>query len=699
MSDTPLLFDTPRLEGTPTHLTFGDDGAPVTARVYARLGGTVSVQARVARDMSVHLEFALPPRVGTPADLVFGDTLPVGEVYPPVLIEIAALLGSTVSVSASVIGPVCAAAQARLRGEVSVTAMAVAPVRSDAMVQLRGRITVTAATFYDVRVTPYMDQRAASPHQTALADFMELGSAWGLSSPEVRGRDARWQKARPDSSQVAAAFDAAQSVRQRADAPWQLAVQSVAHTAAAHQSAIPKMEAATSAYQLADQVVQQAASPMQTGIFKALHHADTWQWAQSKVRGLTGRSGASRHLRGVTQISFPWQVAGQAKNGKSRWPLPQPEGPTVYPRDGHLVFECPPLSGFPLHLVFGAQACYLPPVNSGTVVVPILRTYVTINSISLRRVDTGVELHAHGFNMTLDYQSWTWTWSASLHHDAEGHLGRESNGDFAELEAVVNGIPFRLRLERTVCDRRFNPTRWAVSGRGKASVLSGPVMSFGNTVDRTAQQLMADALTVNGASLGWAVDWGLTDWLVPAGAWSLRGSYIDAVNDIATAAGGYVQPHPTDATLRILPRYPVAPWNWGSVAPDFEIPDVAEVEGTEYIDKPGYNKVFVGGVGAGVFGPFKRAGTAGDILAPQVTHALITHADAHRQRGLAELSDTGRQEHITLKMQVLEETGIIMPGQFVRYTGEKTVVGIVRSTTIDWSRPVLRQTIGIETHA
>ena len=57
------------------------------------------------------------------------------------------------------------------------------------------------------------------------------------------------------------------------------------------------------------------------------------------------------------------------------------------------------------------------------------------------------------------------------------------------------------------------------------------------------------------------------------------------------------------------------------------------------------------------------------------------------------------QEHITLKMQVLSETGIIMPGQFVRYTGEKTVVGIVRSTSIDWSRPVLRQTIGIETHA
>ena len=325
------------------------------------------------------------------------------------------------------------------------------------------------------------------------------------------------------------------------------------------------------------------------------------------------------------------------------------------------------------------------------------------NSITLHRVDTGAELHAHSFSMSLDHQSWTWTWNASLHHDAEPHLGRDNQGDPAELEVVVNGIPFRLRLERKVCDRRFNPTRWAVSGKGKAAILGAPyapVMSFGNSAPRTAQQLMVDALTINGVSLGWSIDWGLTDWLVPANAWALRGTYIDAVNDIADAAGGYVQPHPTDAILRVLPRYPVAPWNWGSVTPDFEIPaDAAEVEGTEYIDKPDYNKVFVGGVGMGVFGPFKRAGTAGNVLAPQVAHSLITHADAHRQRGLAELSDTGKQEIITLNMQVLPETGIIMPGKFVRYAGKKTTMGLVRSIGLDWSRPVMRQIIEIETHA
>jgi hypothetical protein len=50
-------------------------------------------------------------------------------------------------------------------------------------------------------------------------------------------------------------------------------------------------------------------------------------------------------------------------------------------------------------------------------------------------------------------------------------------------------------------------------------------------------------------------------------------------------------------------------------------------------------------------------------------------------------------------MQVMPETGVIVPGQFVRYLGESTVMGIVRSTAIEWSRPRLRQTLEIETHA
>lgn len=441
------------------------------------------------------------------------------------------------------------------------------------------------------------------------------------------------------------------------------------------------------------------ASRMQDGL------RDRRAWLHSKFQEAVRSAGRSAHTRnGYGKPSArAWhsrfQEAWVPRLG--RYVRPVIPGPQPGYWGPHLVFACPPLQ-FPA-LVFGASQCDAETPATSTIQVPVRKVYLVINNITLHRVDTGAELHAHSFSMSLDYQSWTWSWSASLHDDAASHLGRDSQGEPAELIAQINGTPFRLRLVSVGRDRRFSPTRWSVSGQGKAAVLAAPwapTLSFGNpTAARTGQQLMADALTINGAGIGWTVDWGLQDWQVPAGAWAMQGSYIDAINDIAASVGGYVQPHATDAVLRILPKYPAAPWAWASITPDFEIPeDAAEVEGTQYIDRPGYNRVFVGGVGAGVFGPFSRTGTAGNVIAPQVTHALITDATAHRQRGVAELSDTGKQEHITLTMQVLPETGVIVPGQFVRYLGDIPALGIVRSTSIDWSRPKLRQTIKLETH-
>ena len=95
----------------------------------------------------------------------------------------------------------------------------------------------------------------------------------------------------------------------------------------------------------------------------------------------------------------------------------------------------------------------------------------------------------------------------------------------------------------------------------------------------------------------------------------------------------------------------------------------------------------------------KRAGTAGDILAPMVADPLTTHSNAARQRGIAVLSDTGRKAMLTLKLPVLPETGVIRPGKFVRYVDGATVrVGLVRSVTVDTAWPEVWQTIGVETH-
>lgn len=158
----------------------------------------------------------------------------------------------------------------------------------------------------------------------------------------------------------------------------------------------------------------------------------------------------------------------------------------------------------------------------GKVIVPVRKVYIVLNQIVLTRLDTGVELPALAFNMSLDFQSWTWNWSASLHKDATTHMAAMQMATPAQFLANVNGVAFKLRLEHTSRDRGFLPQeRWSVSGRGLAAVLAEPwakSIPFGNSVQTlTAQQLAIEALKINGVSIGWDIDWQLEDWQVPAG--------------------------------------------------------------------------------------------------------------------------------------------------------------------------------------
>ena len=132
-----------------------------------------------------------------------------------------------------------------------------------------------------------------------------------------------------------------------------------------------------------------------------------------------------------------------------------------------------------------------------------------------------------------------------------------------ELLANVNGTTFAVLAENISRERSFGQTSIRLTGRGKNSALAGPyapVMTFTNSQARTARQLMDDVLTINGVPMGWNLDWGLTDWNVPAGVFSHQGTWIEALGVIAGAAGGYLLPHPRDQTIRVRHRYPVAPW-------------------------------------------------------------------------------------------------------------------------------------------
>lgn len=96
-------------------------------------------------------------------------------------------------------------------------------------------------------------------------------------------------------------------------------------------------------------------------------------------------------------------------------------------------------------------------------------------------------------------------------------------------------------------------------------------------------------------------------------------------------------------------------------------------------------------------------GVLGIVRTPGTSHRGSWNDVSNDRRYLREslpiLSDTGAQADVTLSLQVRPETGVIQPGALVQYEeGAETFLGLVRGVSVDWQRPVLRQSITLETH-
>lgn len=441
-------------------------------------------------------------------------------------------------------------------------------------------------------------------------------------------------------------------------------------------------------------------------------HEEADRTKRGNVRGLYQEAVAVSVLRSTSMQSAVEMLFGMG--GRFQEGVPPPPGITLPPGvvipppntcyipGGHLVFSeaWQPFG----NLVFICDN-YTPPITppTETVVVPVKRVYFVLNSVNLFRVSDNAPVPTLSMALSIDVDSWTWSFSASLPSSAQA-LVEPTGSALTELKALVNGTEFRVIAESVSRERTFGQSSIRVSGRGRNASLDAPyaaARNFANTSDRTAQQLMADVLTINGVPLGWVVNWGLEDWTVPAGVFNHQGTYISALNAIAGAAGGFLLPHSSGMSFSVKPRYQAGPWDWASLTPDFSIPaDVATQEGIEWIDKAHYNRVYVSGESQGVLGNIKRAGTAGDVVAQMVTDPLITEGAAARQRGLAVLSDTGLQANVTLRLPVLAETGILVPGHLIDYVdGATTRRGIVRSTQVSvGSEANVWQSVGVETH-
>ncbi len=339
------------------------------------------------------------------------------------------------------------------------------------------------------------------------------------------------------------------------------------------------------------------------------------------------------------------------------------------------------------------------------VIIPVRRIYVVQNEVLLLRVSTMDVIPCERMSLSLDVDSWTWSFSASIRGDYLDMVEPEA-GEPVELEAIVNGVQFRVLAEKLRRERRFGDTTISVTGRGKAALLDSPyapVLTFGSDESRTAQQLANEALTLNGVPLGWGINWNLaSDWTVPAGVWNHTGSHISALNRIAEAAGAFIRPDSVLQELSFIERYPSMPDTWADLTSvDYELPAaLTEREGIEWYENPAYDAVYVLGQRSGYRSYVKKTGSAGTTFAPMVTEPLNTDENSvARMRGRSILAQTGRKALVSLKVPVLETLGVVEPGKFVKYVdGGVERIGIVRSTQVDVTYPSVWQSISVETH-
>lgn len=614
-----------------------------------------------------------------PLELVFADAGEPGGGGGDYTLHIAGLVTRAGGAVHLHVGLQCAVAGAVARVAGSIAAGYDSNVDRPLLGRHSGTQQVAAPVAASMRTVWQLSHPASSAHRSAAQRARPLA---GVGRPQ-------WQRTQPLGSLGRPAFEPALPINAATRAAFQRTLALGSAGRARFQPGAPLLGGGRMAFQRVIQLSRLARPHFQPG------------------------QAAAALLHASMQLGRPMLPVWRLRFQPGRYPLP---GITVRPvrppRADWCYVPAQPVDLLfaqderaPLDLLFFCDRHASEPEQPpATIVVPVRRVYLVINEIDLRRVDGNLPLPAYTLALSLDADSWTWQWSATLHKSALALLAPAQAGAPVLVQASINSVPYRLLVESVQRDRKFAETRIQVSGRGVAALLDAPYapsMGFGNPSGaRTAEQLMIDVLTLNGVGIGWDVDFGLSDWLVPAGVFSHQGTWISAINAIAQAAGGYVQPHPTAQTLRILHRYPVAPWDLGALAPDIDLPMApVAVEGVAWAAKADYNCVYVSGEGAGVLANVKRAGTAGDIEAPLVVDPLITHADAAAQRGRAILADTGAQANVSLSLPVLSETGLILPGTFIRRTdGAEVLQGYVRSMSLTWDAPRMRQTIEVQTH-
>lgn len=377
-------------------------------------------------------------------------------------------------------------------------------------------------------------------------------------------------------------------------------------------------------------------------------------------------------------------------------PVIPPKEPPCYTPDPHLVFTAGRAVNGHLVFVCGTRS----PQPVAQYVIPLLRVYMQVHTLTAHLLPSMEPVQLLNATISTDDDSYCWSLSASGPEHLMEQLAPVA-GLPARMQVVIDGIAFVFAVMSTPRSRAFGQHRVQVSGVSATALLADPYMPkqvWTPGAAMTAQQLALQALEFTGVGL----DWGIDDWLVPGGAYSLQGTPLQAVMRVAESVGAVVRSHRTDERLIVAPRYPVLPWQWATADVQVQMP-AAVIVTDELRPEPraDYNAVYVtGGPVGGVNAHVVRALSARDKLAPQIQDDLITHADAARMRGSWALAASGNKLVQSINMPVLTggaNPGVLQPGQLLEVDDlDGTWRGLVRGVSVSAALPKVRQQVTVE---
>lgn len=623
---------------------------------------------------AVNLIFNRAFKTGNPVDLVFGDD--GGGQAPNAMLAVAA----------------------RMPG---VRVRSVVHVRKDLVVAGRmPALRCSAVVRYNTDTPRPVIAEAVSIAQQA----QPVNDGWTAGWQETDALPAGWASAAQD----------AQQMQERFGVAWQDGQRQGVATQATWQQAQPLPSAAVHAcwqesqgLRLALQSDAEDGMPTRAGWVVRFQESlrDRRRLLRSGAQDAMGlqyliTAGAGPAVPLYRGFQARYQQAMKPPAGKSQVKPPEPKKPGCYEQ----------LAGGPIKLVFckswSASAdlvfycCQSTPEPGSQFVIPLLKVYMLVYQSNAVLLASGTPIPLTGVRIESGDDGFGWTLSASGPVGLVGLLAPQG-GVPQQIRLTINGIDWVFAVKQPVRSRNFDGWQASVSGQSVTSLIGerywhAKAWDIGSQM--SVQQIASEALQHTGITL----EWGAEDWQVPAAAWSHMGTPLSVIKRIAEAAGAVVRSHRTEPVLQLAPEYKTLPWNWATAVPDVVMPGQIIVQDTlTDLEQELRNAVYVSGSAAGgVIGQIVRAGTAGDLLAAQITDPLMTDVVAVRQRGIVPLADSAlrwRQEVSVPLITGGTAPGLILPGYLieVQEPGE-TWRGMVRHLSLDESMPEFTQTLTVD---